>query len=176
MFSSGIFILAVLRGGIDEVFGLRWLYLALPLLFVVAGCSSSGGSAPPEEEHSGDGEAHVTVRTELAKLGTLIDTVEAMGRCEALPDHIAMLTPAVEGHVHELLVGQGDVVRKGQPIVEFDKAVAQADLAEKTATRNGLGASLALLKSLPRREERRVSELAVEQARVAVERSQGPCQ
>ena len=92
---------------------LRWLYLALPLLFLLAGCSSSGGSAPPEEEHSGDGEAHVTVRTELAKLGTLIDTVEAMGRCEALPDHIAMLTPAVEGHVHELLVGQGDVVRKG---------------------------------------------------------------
>ena len=150
---------------------LRWLYLAFPLLFVLAGCSSSGGSAPPEEEHSEDGEAHVTVRTELAKLGTLIGTVEAMGRCEALPDHIAMLTPAVEGHVHELLVGQGDMVRKGQPIVEFDKAVAQADLAEKTATRNGLGASLALLKSLPRREERRVNELAVEQARVAVERA-----
>ncbi len=148
-----------------------WRLVAFPLLVVFDGCGTSGGSAPLEEEHSADGEAHVTVRIEPARLGLLIETVEAMGRCEALPDHIATLTPAVEGHVHELLVEQGDVVRKGQPIVEFDKAVAQADLAEKTATRDGLKASLALLKSLPRWEERRVSELAVEQARVAVERA-----
>jgi len=98
----------------------------------------------------------------------LTETVEGLGRCEALPEHIATLTPAVEGHVHELLVAQGDAVKKGQPIVELDRAVAQADLAEKTASRDGLKASLALLKSLPRPEERRVSELAVEQAKVAV--------
>ena len=99
------------------------------------------------------------------------EIVEGLGRCEALPDHIATLTPAVEGHVHELLVAQGDPVKKGQPIVELDKAVAQADLAEKTATRDGLKASLALLKSLPRPEERRANELAVEQAKVAVEQA-----
>ncbi len=81
----------------------------------------------------------------------MTETVEGLGRCEALPNQIATLTPAVEGHVHELLVAQGDFVKKGQPIVELDKAVAQADLAEKTATRDGLKASLALLKSLPRR-------------------------
>src|SRR5262249_13178532 len=46
-----------------------------------------------------------------------------------------------------------------------------ADLAEKTATRDGLKASLALLKSVPRPEERRANELAVEQAKVAVERA-----
>jgi RND family efflux transporter MFP subunit len=98
----------------------------------------------------------------------LIETVEGLGRCEALPDHIATLTPAVEGHVHELLVAQGETVKKGQPIVELDRAVAQADLAEKTATRDGLKASLALLKSIPRPAERRANELAVEQAKVAV--------
>ena len=81
------------------------------------------------------------------------------------------LTPAVEGHVHELLVEQGRPVKKGQPIVELDKAVAQADLAEKTATRDGLVASLALLKSIPRPEERRATELAVEQAKVALEQA-----
>ena len=63
--------------------------------------------------------------------------------------------------------------QKGQPIVELDTAVAQADLAEKTATRDGLKASLALLKSLPRPEERRANELAIEQAKVAVEPGQG---
>ncbi|MGD0044085.1 MAG: HlyD family efflux transporter periplasmic adaptor subunit [Isosphaeraceae bacterium] len=82
-----------------------------------------------------------------------------------------MLTPAVEGHVHELVVKQGETVKKGQPIVELDQTVALADLAEKTATRDGLKASLALLKSLPRREERRSNELAVEQAKVALERA-----
>jgi multidrug efflux pump subunit AcrA (membrane-fusion protein) len=97
-----------------------------------------------------------------------METVEGLGRCEALPDQIATLTPAVEGHVHELLVLQGEVVHKGQPIIELDKAVAQADLAEKTATRDGLKASLTLLKSIPRPEERRANELAVEQAKVAV--------
>ena len=57
------------------------------------------------------------------------------GRCEALPDHIATLTPAVEGHVHELFIKHGDPVKKGQPIVALDETVARADLAEKTATR-----------------------------------------
>jgi len=81
------------------------------------------------------------------------------------------LTPAVEGHVHELLVAQGDTVKKGQPIVELDRAVAQADLAEKSATRDGLKASLTLLQSLPRPAERKANELAVEQAKVAVEQA-----
>ncbi len=82
----------------------RWWYGALPLLFALAGCGANGEPAKPEEEHSSDGEAHVTVRTELARLGTFTESIEGLGRCEALPDHIATLTPAVEGHVHELLV------------------------------------------------------------------------
>jgi RND family efflux transporter MFP subunit len=137
----------------------------------LAGCASHGGAHAPEDENSPQGEAHVTVRTEPARISTLTETVEGLGRCEALPDHMAILTPAVAGHVHELLVAQGDSVKKGQPIVELDTAVARADLAEKTATRDGLKASLKLLKSLPRPEELRANELAVEQAKVAVERA-----
>ncbi len=140
-------------------------------LLAVAGCGTHEDAAEPHEAEAADEEAHVTVRTEPARLGTLTETVDGLGRCEALPDHIATLTPAVEGHVHELLVAQGAAVKKGQPIVELDRAVAQADLAEKTATRDGLKASLALLKSLPRLEERRANELAVEQAKVAVDRA-----
>jgi multidrug resistance efflux pump len=77
----------------------------------------------------------------------------------------------VEGHVHSLLVKQGAAVKKGQPLVELDKAVALADFAEKSATREGLRAALALLKALPRPEERRPNELAIEQARVALDRA-----
>ena len=149
----------------------RWWHAAIPLVVAFAGCGSHGGAATEDEKHEEEHEAHVVVKTEPARLGTLTETVEGLGRCEALPDHIATLTPAVEGHVHELLVAQGDAVKKGQPIVELDTAVARADLAEKTATRDGLKASLALLKSLPRPEERRANELAIEQAKVAVDQA-----
>jgi RND family efflux transporter MFP subunit len=142
------------------------------LMAALAGCGAHGKAAPQEEEEeSKKGEAHVTVRAASARVGPLTETVEGLGRCEALPDQIATLTPAVEGHVHELVVALGDAVKKGDPIVELDKVVAQADLAEKTATSDGLKASLALLKSLPRKEERRPNELAVAQAKVAVERA-----
>ena len=146
----------------------RWWYAAFPLLAAFAGCGTHGGPATAEEEHSSEGEAHVTVRTEPARIGTLTEAVEGLGRCESLPDHIATLTPAVQGHVHALLVAEGDAVKKGQPIVELDQAVAQADLAEKTAAWDGLKASLTLLKSLPRLEERKPNELTIEQAKVAV--------
>ena len=150
------------------VAGLRWWHVAIPLVVVFAGCGPHDGSAAEGEKKEEEHEAHVVVKTEPARLGTLTETVEGLGRCEAIPDHLATLTPAVEGHVHELLVKQGDAVKKGQPIVELDKAVALADLEEKTATRDGLKASLLLLKSIPRPEERRSTELAIEQAKVAV--------
>jgi RND family efflux transporter MFP subunit len=149
--------------------GWRPWYSIIPLLAACAGCGAHGEPESPAEEPA---EAVVMVRAEPARLGALTELVEGLGRCEALPDHIATLTPAVEGHVHDLLVNQGDAVKKGQPIVELDKSVAQADLMEKTATRDGLKSSLALLKSLPRAEERRTNEAAVQQAKVAVEQAQ----
>jgi HlyD family secretion protein len=113
----------------------------------------------------------VAVRVAPARRGTLTEVIEGLGRVESLPDHVATLTPAVEGHVEALLVRQGDPVRRGQPIIELDKSVAEADLTEKSATRDSLKAALALLQSLPRPEERRPNELAVEQAKVAVARA-----
>ena len=145
---------------------------SVALAAALAGCGSHGAATDEHDEHKEDTEAHVTVRTEPARVGVLTETADGLGRCESLPDQIATLTPAVEGHVHALLAVPGALVKKGQPLVELDKAVAAADLAEKTATRDGLKKSLTLLKSLPRAEERRANELAVEQAKVAVEQAQ----
>jgi multidrug efflux pump subunit AcrA (membrane-fusion protein) len=149
----------------------RWLMLAGLLSLGLAGCRHESPSAEAGEEHGKDAEAHVVVKTELTRQGTVAETVEGLGRSEAIPSRLATLTPAVEGHVHELIVQQGAKVKKGQPILELDQSVALADLAEKTATRDGLKASLALLKSVPRPEERRANELAIEQAKVAHERA-----
>ena len=164
----------------------RWWHGAVPLgllivMMTLPGCGLPIHATPADEEHAAkaehageeeDDEAHVTVRAEPARRATSRVTVEGLGRCEALPDHLATLTPAVEGHVHELLVALGAAVKKGQPIVELDESVAQADLQEKTATRDGLIASLALLQSLPRAEEIRANELAIDQAKVAVDQAQ----
>jgi multidrug efflux pump subunit AcrA (membrane-fusion protein) len=147
----------------------RWWMLGALLLVGLGGCGGKGDeSATHEEEKT---EAHASVKAEAARRSTVSEAVEGLGRVEALPDHLATLTPAVEGHVHELLVKQGDSVKKGQPIVELDKAVAKADLAEKTATRDGLKASVALLKSLPRPAEQKPLVLAIDQAKVALERA-----
>jgi RND family efflux transporter MFP subunit len=148
----------------------RWWPLAFPLLAASCGCGSHGAAVTPEATASGS-DASVTVRVVLARLDVAAQVVDGLGRCEALPDHIATLTPAVEGHVERLLVKQGNLVKRGQPIIELDKSVAKADLAEKTATRHGLIAALTLLRSIPRPEERRANELAVDQARVALEQA-----
>lgn len=148
--------------------------MALFLPALAGGCNGQGDPAKAtegKEEKDEPKEAHVTVKVLPARLGSLAATVEALGRCEALPDHLATLTPAVEGHVHDLKARQGDTVKKGQSVVELDRAVASADLAEKSATRDGLKASLALLKSLPRADERKANELAIEQAKLNVERT-----
>ncbi len=147
---------------------LGWL-LAVVLSAGLAGCKAkeeAEADAKPEQS-----EAFVTVKTELARRSTVAEVIDGLGKVEALPDQLAILTPAVEGHVHTILTRLGDEVKKGQPIVELDRAVAEADLAEKTATRDGLQAALALLKSVPRLEERRSHEIAIQQARVAVERA-----
>jgi RND family efflux transporter MFP subunit len=149
----------------------RWLILAGLLSVGLTGCRHEGTHADAEEEHPGAAEAHVTVKTEPARLGVFPETVDGLGHSEAVPTNLATLTPAVEGHVHELLIKHGATVKKGQPIVELDKSVALADLAEKTAARDSLKASLDLLKSIPRPEERRANELAIEQAKVALVRA-----
>jgi len=154
----------------------RWL----PACLLLAGLAGCGGKGDPKggEGHSAKAdapdekaEAHVTVKTEPARLGSLAESVGGLGRCEAIPDHLATLTPAVEGHVHELLIQQGEPVKKGQAIVTLDETTALADLDEKTGTRDSLKAALELLKAVPRPEDRRANELAIESAKVAVERA-----
>ena len=146
--------------------------LATVLLAGLSGCKGKADAKGGEGDVAGEkAEAHVTVKVEAARQGALAESVEGLGRCEALPDHLATLTPAVEGHVHELLLKQGDPVKKGQAIVQLDETTALADLAEKSATRDSLKAALDLLKAPPRAEDRRSNELAIEQAKVAVDRA-----
>jgi RND family efflux transporter MFP subunit len=117
-------------------------------------------------------KGHVEVRCVAARRLPFVVTVDGLGRTEPLPECVGSLTAVVEGHVHELLVKLGDKVKADQPILQLDPTVASATLAEKKANRDSLVAARKLLESLPRPEERRAAELAVEQGKISVEHDQ----
>jgi RND family efflux transporter MFP subunit len=129
-------------------------------------------SKPEANEDEEKPQGHVTVRCVPAERRAFAVTVDGLGRTEALPGGIGALTAPVEGHVEKLLVELGQNVKAGQPIVQLNTTVIRSTLAEKRAARDSLVASLALLESLPRPEERRSAELAVDQAKVGVDRAQ----
>jgi len=121
------------------------------------------------EEKKPEEPAKVDVHCVTARRLPFAITVDGLGRTEPLPECVGSLTAAVEGHMHELLVKIGDAVKLGQPILQLDPTVAKATLAEKQANKDSLVAARKLLESLPRPEERRAAELAVEQAKISVE-------
>jgi RND family efflux transporter MFP subunit len=135
----------------------------------ITGCAQSSAEHPAADEAS---EPGVTVRVAPAGHRVLAKTVEALGQCEAVVGKLAMLTPALEGHVKAILVEQGASVKADQPIIEIDTRLPAADVAEKMAVRDNASAMLEVLQALPRPEEQRVNQLAIEQAGVALERAQ----
>jgi RND family efflux transporter MFP subunit len=78
----------------------------------------------------------------------------------------------VDGQVATLLAKVGDSVKQNQPILQLDTHIAQANLAEKTATRDGLNASLQLLKAPPRAEALKAQESSIEQSKLAFDKAQ----
>jgi RND family efflux transporter MFP subunit len=146
------------------------LSTGLLLLAGSLGCTGSHDAATGGSEDEAHA-AHVTVLVVPAEERSIERTVSALARCETLPAKLAPLTAALEGQVREILVEQGQPVTAGQPIVAFDTTLAKADLAEKTAALDSLVATLRLLKSVPREQERKATELAIQQAKIAKERA-----
>ena len=159
------------------IFFCRQIVCGLLLLaLLIAGTSGCNGkivqAQPAKANEPADSDEAIAVRAEAAELRTIKETVVATGRCDAPPERVACLTPAVEGQVEALLAKVGDTVKQNQPIVQLDAHLAQANLAEKTATRDGLNASLQLLQAPPRAAELKMQESAVEQAKLAFEKAQ----
>ncbi len=148
------------------------LYFALVLLAVSPGCAGKAVKAEANPDAAAEEENALAVQAAPLELRTIAETVSGLGRCEALPDRIASITPAVEGQVQKLLVKLGDSVQKGQPLVQLDSRIAEANLAEKAATRDGLIATLALLKAPPRPEELKNQQSIIDQAKLTYEKAQ----
>lgn len=148
----------------------RWSHCLLLLAVVVlAGCGAreaTGAKDPAEDQPEA-----IAVRTQPAQQRTISHTVEALGTCEPLPDKTASLAAAIEGQTAAIPAKVGDAVKAGQVLVQLDRRLAEANLAEKKAARDGLVASLALLKALPRPEEQKGFQLAVDEAKVGVDKA-----
>jgi multidrug efflux pump subunit AcrA (membrane-fusion protein) len=142
------------------------------MLVLVAGCGRRDGQATSNAgEDSAEGRA-VSVRTAPAQRRTIAETISGLGTCEALLDKTAVIAPAIEGQVLEILIKHGDAVKAGQPIVQLDPRYAEANLREKISTRDGLRATLRLLQSLPRSEEQTSCRLAIEEAKIALQKAE----
>ncbi len=155
----------------------KWWLVSAPLLAACWGCHPHGEEGEhATEEHAA--EASVTVRAVPARFDRSARVVEGLGRCEALPDHIAPLTPAVEGHVHELLVEPGRPGEEGPADrrARQGRGAGRPEREDGDPRRAGRRARPAQVDPPPRgaqgqRAGRRAGQASrVEQARVAADR------
>jgi len=144
----------------------------LPGLVILAAVLGCRGHEVPAQVDATAESKHPAVRVGVAQRRAISQEVQGLGYCEGLPAKTATLTAAAEARVVKILVEPGSKVTAGDPIVELDPAVAAANLAEKTSTRVALQAGLTLLQALPRPEEQKNFQLAVDAAKLAVEKVQ----
>jgi RND family efflux transporter MFP subunit len=141
------------------------------LLLGIAGCGDRSRGAGKREEQPG-AAARVTVWVEPAQRRRLVVKVYGLGQTEALPDHRATITAAVQEEVRVIVVQPGSRVAERQPLVELRSSAARDALEQKKAERDALRASLRLLESRPREEERKGRDLAVAQTKLAMDKAQ----
>ena len=141
------------------------------LLLGLCGCRHAASDGQPGHEAGGDEAAGVVVRVEPAQRRSMIESIEGLGRCEALPGKIATLTPAVEGRVLKILVSPTAEVNRGQPIIQLDPTIAEADLQERVTNRDALEAALRQLQTLPRPAEQEGRRLAIQAAKASLDKT-----
>ena len=146
-------------------------FLLISILLAVAGGCGGHTHAASEDESKPSSEP-IPVRMESAELRTMAQVIEGLVTCEPLLNKTAALAPAIEGRVSAILVKPGQEMKAGQPIVQLDTTVVEANLKEKKVTREGLEASLRLLKALPRPDEQKLLQLAIDDAKVSVKKAE----
>jgi membrane fusion protein (multidrug efflux system) len=88
---------------------------------------------------------------------TVVDAILATGQIEAI--NSVELRPAIEGRIAEILIREGSVVSKGQPLIQVDDAELKAEVARAEAERDLARQSLARTRELLAQQASSQSEL-----------------
>ncbi len=126
---------------------------------------TAGGTAAAEESPRADGKVSLPVAGRPVRKGDLVLSVVATGQVRS--DAVARLKSEAAGTVLEVLVTQGQPVRRGEPLVRLDPrpldlAVQEAEAAVAQARVQYLDAIVpeSLLTGKPPTEERRQNAIA----------------
>lgn len=102
---------------------------SLAMLFVVAACrKGSAGDAAVE--------AHIPVKTAVAQMQPISETIGAIGSVGARPGFVASLTAPSQARVVRVAVSQGQPVVRGQVLVQLDPLPFQAATQSAQASLN----------------------------------------
>jgi HlyD family secretion protein len=106
-----------------------WFWVIVALLILVVLAKSLGWVGK---------DTGIEVSTEKAELRTVIETVSASGKIQ--PEAEVKISPDVPGEVVELLVKEGDVVKKGQLLCKINPVIYQSNLEKMEAALNSIRA------------------------------------
>ena len=104
------------------------------------------------------GTKAIAVTTEIAKKRNIIETVSANGKIQ--PEVEVKISSDVSGEIVELLVKEGDQVRKGDILCKINPLIYESNLTRMIATLNGTKANLSNSKA--RLEQVRASFVNIE--------------
>lgn len=136
------------------------LPLVLAVSLAVTGCKK------PEEKPA-EAPAVLTVSTQPAELRAIARTLELTGSVAAW-DQLPVM-PAANGlRIMQVLVEEGDVVKKGQLLAKLDDATLQAQVAAARARASSATAALAKMRQPSRPQDLAQAEAALAQAEANV--------
>ena len=127
------------------------------LMLGIAACSSANGSPGGGDAEGGGGPPAMPVEVIAARADTVVDAILATGQIEAI--HSVELRPEIEGRIAAILVREGSLVSRGQPLLRVDDAELRAEVARAEAERDLARQSLTRTRELLAQKASSQSEL-----------------
>ena len=124
------------------------LALAGLMAFAMSGCKKAGSDAPAEEDKLPTDP--VPVRAAKVQQMTLKPSIDLVGSLVAISERTTVVSPQIAGWIEKVMVVEGDRVRAGDALLQFDARMAEADVAKAAASVDEKSAILERLKHGPR--------------------------
>jgi len=148
----------------------RWFWIILIIVLLIAGGLTAGRMRAPKAAPVQQAEEVIPVEVAPVEPATLERTVEVSGSLTSA--RMTEVQPRRSGPVARVLVGEGEYVKAGQPLVVLDSSEAALRVQQAEAAVEGAQARVALLESGARAQERVQVADTVRQAESAVTSAQ----